>query len=196
MEKLTSESEATSGAKEVAIPAKDGTRAPAIAAILAAILLCACYFAPFTIADAGSAPTTEIASTIELVEGSGIMASELASPSLVKWADVYKAYSDHLANGLNDATLMYWAIVASAGSALLAALFALLRKATPVVLLGGINIAALVFVNFYFTTYGPVSSSASSSWAWGHMALFAAAGALLAAGIWLFVAKWRQKRGV
>ena len=170
---------------------------PSVVAIIAAILLCASYFLPFTMAKEDSIVTSQFAQSFEIYEGSGVTASDLANPSIITWARFYKAYCDRLeksvTSDLNDYSFVFWLIVVSGALAVLALLFALLRKATPTALFALANLGLMMLISQYFEDYGPVSSGAASNWAFGRMALLGFAAVLVAAGIWLFIAKWRQK---
>lgn len=173
--------------------------APSVTVVLAAILLCVSYFLPFTIATEGSPATSEYAQSYEISEGSGVMLSELASPSLVTWARAYKATSDGIANltttnAMDAYSFLFWIIVASGVAAAFALLFALLKKATPTVLFALTNLGLNSFLCLYFETSGPVSSGAQNTWAFGRFVVLGAAVALVVTGIWLFAAKRAQKR--
>lgn len=171
---------------------------PSIIAIVAAVLLCASYFLPFTAAKDGSIPTSEYAKSYEVNEGSGLTLDELVSPSIITWARFYKAYCDSLdmlvTSNLNDYSLAFWVIVASGVAAALALVFALLRKAIPTALLALANLGLVSFVGYYFEEYGPVSSSAESVWAFGRIVMLGSAVILVAAAMWLFIAKRVEKR--
>ncbi len=178
---------------------KNAILAPSIAVVLAAVLLCVSYFLPFTIATEGSPATSEYARSYEISEGSGVMLSELASPSLVTWARAYKAMSEGLSSlvttdSMDAYMFLFWVIVASGAAAAFALLFALLRKAIPTVLFALVNLGLNSFLCLYFETSGPVSSGAESTWAFGRFMVLGAAGVLAVAGIWLLVAKRAQKR--
>lgn len=175
-------------------------KSPSIVVIAAAVLLCASYFLPFTTAKEDSIVTSEFAQSYEISEGSDITMGDLANPSIITWARFYKAYCDSLekpvTSDLNDYSAIFWLIVVSGALAVLALLFALLRKATPTALLALANLGLMSLIGSYFEGYGPVSSGAASDWAFGHVALIATGAVLAVAGIWLFVAKWKQKHAV
>ncbi len=171
---------------------------PPIIAIVAAVLLCASYFLPFTVAKDGSIARSEYAKSYEVNEGSGVTMADLVSPSIITWARFYKAYCDSLekpvTSSLNDYSLVFWVIVASGAAAALALLFALLRKAIPTALLALANLGLVSFVGYYFEEYGPVSSSAESVWAFGRIVMLGSAVTLAAAAVWLFIVKRAEKR--
>jgi hypothetical protein len=179
-------------------PKASGARVPSIVVILAAILLCASYFLPFTTAKEDSTIANEYVSTLEVADGSGITFADMKTPSFVMWTRTYKALSDEVSDTLstsaNGYQVMFVIFVASIAVAALAALFGLLRKAVPTVLFALANLAVNVFIGKYFGTYGPVASGGSYDWAPGHVAMLAAAAVLAAAGIWLFVAKHAEKK--
>lgn len=171
---------------------------PSIVAVLAAIVLCASYFMPFTCVKDESIVSSEYAQSYEISEGSGVTLSDVASPSLAGWARIYKAYSDSISdltsNHMDSYQFLFRLIVASGVLAVAALLFAALRKATPTVLFALANLGLNAFLCFYFEESGPVSSSAMSEWAFGRNVVLGAAGVLAIAGIWLFVAKHIVKR--
>lgn len=177
---------------------KGSASIPALVAIIAAIVLCVSFFLPFTTVKNDSIVGNEFAKSFEVVEGSGVTVDEMANPSLVTWARAYKAYGEKLnstvSSSLNDYSMMFWVIVIAGVNAALALLFALLRKATPTTLFALACLALVSFACFYFESYGPVSSSAASVWAFGRVVTLGAAAVLAAAGIWLFVAKRKDKR--
>ncbi len=179
-------------------PKANGTRIPSIVVILAAILLCVSYFLPFTTAKEDSIATNSYVQSVEVSEGSDVTIGDLASPSVITWARFYKAYSERVAsassNSMNDYIVLFWIIVVSGALAVLALLFALLRKAIPTTLFALLNLGLNAFLCHYFEGYGPVSSGAASDWAPGHVVMLAAAAVLAAAGIWLFVAKHAEKK--
>lgn len=171
---------------------------PSIIAIIAAVLLCASYFLPFTVAKDGSIARSEYAKDYEVNEGSGVTMGDLVSPSMITWARFYKAYCDRLekpvTSNLNDYALVFWAIVVSGVAAALALVFALLHKAIPTALLALANLGLGLFVGYYFEEYGPVSSSAESVWAFGRIVMLGSAVTLAAAAVWLFIVKRAEKR--
>ncbi len=179
-------------------PKKGSTPIPALVAIVAAIVLCASFYLPFTTARDESIVGNEFAKSFEVVEGSGVTVDVMANPSLVTWARVYKAYGEKLSgtvsNSLNDYSMMFWVIVIAGVNAALALLFALLRKAVPTTLFALACLALVSFACFYFESYGPVSSGAASVWAFGRVVTLGAAAVLAAAGIWLFIAKRSVKK--
>ncbi|WP_321973615.1 hypothetical protein [Paratractidigestivibacter sp.] len=182
-----------------AVVAKKGSALiPSIVTIAAAVLLCASYFLPFTSVKDESAATSIFAQAYEINEGSDLTVSDLANPSIVTWARFYKAYCDRLerpvTSSLNDCSIMFWVIVVSGVAAVLALLFALLRKATPTSLLALANLGLISFVGWYFEKYGPVPSGAASNWAFGRLVMLGSAAVLTAAGVWLFVAKRAEKK--
>lgn len=177
---------------------KDATRTPSIILILVAVILCACYFLPFTAAKDDSIATNEFAQSYEINEGSGLTVSQLSKPSVITRARFYKAYCDKLGlsvtDSLNDYSLMFWAILLSGAAAVLALLFAILRKPIPTVLFAIANLGLTSFIGFYFETYGPVSSGAASNWAFGRAAMLASAVVLAAVGVWFAIVKRGQKK--
>lgn len=177
---------------------KDAARTPSIILILVAVILCVCYFLPFTAMKDDSIATNEFAQNYEINEGSGLTVSQLSSPSLITWARFYKAYCDKIGlpvtDNLNDYSLMFWAILLSGAAAALALLFAILRKPMPTVLFAIANLGLTSFISFYFETYGPVSSSAASNWAFGRAAMLVSAVVLAAVGVWFAMVKRGQKK--
>lgn len=177
---------------------KDATRTPSIILILVAVILCVCYFLPFTAAKDDSIATNEFAQSYEINEGSGLTVSQLSNPSVITWARFYKVYCDRLGlpvtDSLNDYSLMFWTILLSGAAAVLALLFAILRKPTPTALFAIANLGLTAFISFYFETYGPVSSSAASNWAFGRTAMLASAVLLAAVGVWFAIVKRSQKK--
>ncbi len=171
---------------------------PPILAIVAAILLCMSFFLPFTTAKEDSIVGNAFAQSQEIKEGSGVTVGELANPSLVTWARVYKAYCESLdgtvTNTLSDYSIMFWMIVIAGSAAVLSLLFALLRKASPTTLFALACLGLVSFICHYFEEYGPVSSGAASVWSFGRVVTLGSAAVLAAAGIWFFIVKHGKKK--
>lgn len=189
-----------SAAVQVDAPKKGkGTFLPALVAILAAIALCVGYFLPYTEMTEKGQALIASSSDAEIVSGAGVTWDDMSDASFVTWGRAYWAMYDYTSNltKVSDAHNGYlWNFVTFAASGALAVLvlvFALARKATPVVLFSLINLGAVNLLSSYFEQYGPVAGG-NSAWAFGHEYLSVVLVVLIVAGVWLFIAKKVAKR--
>ena len=179
-------------------PKKSGAvRAFGLFAIIAAIALCVGYFLPYTSMTDETRASFEASASQEVLKGSGITNGDMFDASFVTWTRLYWQESESVSDALNigagsNSVLWIFAImVASAALAVLALLFALARKATPIVLLSLLNVGVLSFLSAFFEE---IAVGAKYTWAFGHTYMIVVLAMLMFAGVSLFCAKRKAKR--
>jgi hypothetical protein len=146
--------------------ASSSQKAAGIVAIVSAALLCISGFLPYT-------------------DATGVLGS-----SLFSWASIFFAsYLDQ--GGSVVVPLLIWM---TGIFALLALLFAVLKKATPIAVFALLSLAMLAMLSGMFE--GELVATGYCTWGFGHLLGFIASFASIASAVWLFVVKHNAKKAL
>lgn len=130
---------------------------------------------------------------LENVDLGGITSSEVLDPSMVKFATSYSklAKAGFGSEAIATVTIVLTCLIAAC--AVLALLFALLRKGVPTLVFGVLAFLLFLAQNWDFSDRGVVPSD-TYDWGLGYYVFFLAAVLLAAGSIWMIYAKHALKK--
>lgn len=166
---------------------------PFIIALIGTILMVTTVFLPYATAIDDHAENIKENPDAVVYEELDMTAQDMMNISMVEYANVYSNLADQLF-GDSSYGVFYVVLVALIGGfALLAALFAFLKKPIAVIVFNVLSFGVFSLQNWDYTDRGVIPSS-SYDWGTGYYIFYVAVVITLVGAIWLLVNKIRNKK--
>ncbi len=165
---------------------------PFVIAILGALIIIVSLFLPY--ASATDVRMEEINNTPDVIIDSemGITTSDLENISIVTFANYYSTNSISIFAS-NEGYIYLAFVITITVFAVAALLFALLKKATPIIIFSILNLLVIAFQHFDFTLRGDISSKYYDCGIAVYLFYIAIALSLIGA-IWMLIMKIKIKK--
>lgn len=166
---------------------------PCIIALVGAVLMAVTVFLPYATAIDDHAESIKEHPDQIVYEELDMTAEDMLHISMVEYANVYSQLSEQLwgssANGI-----FYVVMVALIGGfALLAVLFAVLKKPIAIIIFNLLSFGVFCLQNWDYTDRGVIPSG-SYDWGFGYYIFYAAAIITVVGAVWLLINKIKFKK--
>ncbi len=166
------------------------TTVAAIASIIGALLLIIAFFLPYAAARDEYRADLLAYPDLILDKELGLSNADVVDLSLFEYASIYAGQTE---SAFGPIAVIYLAVIGAAAlTALLALLFALLRKATPAAIFAMLNMSTVLLLNWDFEDRGMLPNT-TYDWGIAKWVYLISAILVIASAIWLFILKHRAK---
>ena len=174
---------------------KQKTIFPFLVTLVAALVMAACVFLPYSTATTERAEWIDNYPDTVVMEEMDLTAADMKNVSLVKYAHIYYTMSEEY---WHDSTIGIFYIVLVAmvgGGAFIAALFVSARKPFWCLVFGALSTGVFRLLNYDFTDRGVIPSD-SYDWGIAHTIFPIAATVAMLGALWMLIQKIIVKRKI